>query len=237
MGHILAAAGADFCFLDMEHSGFGIDTIKRVLTGYAAAGVPVFVRPPSKAYHHISRVLDAGADGVCLPMVDDAEQAAEIVSCTRYPPQGVRGIGLQITHDRFAYGDPAAKLAAANRRMCVAVQIETEAGAENVDVIAATPGVDMIWVGHYDLSAAMGIAGRYDHPRYQKVLKAIRAACDRHGVSLGTIAPDVDAGIGALKQGYNFISYATDAWLLRDALRAGIDSMRASLGKPGGKRG
>lgn len=240
MGHILAAAGADFAFLDMEHSGFGIESIKRSLRYYEAAGVPVFVRPPSDVYNHISRVLDAGAEGVCLPMVGSAAQAEAIVACAKYPPQGLRGVGLQLMHDRFTPGVPKDKLAAANRRTCVILQIETAHGVENVDAIAAVKGVDMLWIGHFDLSVSLGVPGQFDHKDYEAAIRRVIKACRDNNLALGMIAGDVDQGIRMMKDGFTCLSYSVDAWLLRDGLKAGIDGLRSGIpakAKTGAKAG
>ena len=233
MGHILAAAGCDFVFLDMEHSGFGIETVKRNLRYYEAAGLPTLVRPPSKAYHHIARVLDAGAEGVCLPMVGTAEEAAEIVDCVKYPPAGQRGIALQVAHDHYTAGVPAEKMRAANRRTCVVLQIESAEGAANVDEIAAVKGVDALWIGHFDLSASLGIPGQFEHKDFRAALRRTVHVCQRRRKSLGIVVANVEQGLSMIKDGFNFIGYSGDVWLLRDALRAGIDGMRSALARRG----
>ena len=86
IGHIAKAAGLDYVFLDLEHSGFGLGDLKRLLVYFQAAGLPVMVRPPSKSGHHISRALDAGAEALLMPMVASAEEAADLVRMMRYPP-------------------------------------------------------------------------------------------------------------------------------------------------------
>lgn len=229
MGHILASAGADFAFLDMEHSGFGIESIKRSLRYYEAAGLPVLVRPPSTAYHHIARVLDAGADGVCLPMVSTAEQAKAIVDCVKYPPAGQRGVGLQLMHDHFKPSVPADQLAAINRRTCVVLQIETAEGVENVEAIAATKHVDMLWIGHFDLSVSLGIAGQFTHKDFTAAVARVSKACRSNNICLGIIAGSVEHGIDLMKKGFTTISYSLDAHLIRDSLRGGIDGLRAGI--------
>ena len=129
LGQIIAAADVDFIFMDMEHSGFGIADVKRAITGFRAGRLPVMVRPPSNAYHHIARVLDVGADGIVMPMVGSAEEAAHIVQCMKYPPMGQRGVALNIAHDRYVPGDTKKGLADAKRQTGFATLIETEAGS------------------------------------------------------------------------------------------------------------
>jgi 2-dehydro-3-deoxyglucarate aldolase/4-hydroxy-2-oxoheptanedioate aldolase len=231
MGHILAAAGCDFCFLDMEHSGFTVDRIKRSVRYYEAAGVPLIVRPPSKAYGDVAGTMDAGAEGICLPCVDSGAEARHLVAMVKYPPEGGRGIGLQLAHDNYRAGDAATKIRAANRRSCVILQIESAKGAENVDAIAATKGVDALWIGHFDLSASLGIPGQFDHPDFRAAVKRTAKACEKHGRSLGILCGSPEHGLDLIRQGFNLIGYSGDAWLLRDALGAGITAMREGLKK------
>ena len=114
IGQILKAANVDFVFIDMEHSGFGISDIKRIITSLRAAELPSLVRPPSKNYHHVARVLDVGADGLILPMVGSVEEAQEIIQHMSYPPSGHRGIALGVAHDGYESKIPAVALPAAN---------------------------------------------------------------------------------------------------------------------------
>jgi 2-keto-3-deoxy-L-rhamnonate aldolase RhmA len=226
MGHILANAGCDFAFLDMEHSGFTLAAIKSAVRYYEAAGVSLIVRAPSKSHDHISRVLDAGAEGVCLACVGTPDEAREIVAAAKYPPAGARGIGLQLAHDDYARGAVAAKLAAANRQTCVLLQIESAEGAENAEAIAAVAGVDALWIGHNDLSASLGIAGQFAHPDFLTAVRRVIAACAKHRRALGMVVGSPEQGLDMIGAGFNLITYSGDAWLLRDALAAGIAAMR-----------
>ena len=235
IGYIFKAAGAQYVFLDMEHSGFGFDTLKQLLRYMEAAALPAIVRPPSRHYHHIARALDMGAEGIMLPMVGTAAEAERIVAHAKYPPHGHRGVALGVAHDRYAPGAPATKLRAANRRVTVFPLVETRQGVENVDEIAATEGVDGIWIGHFDLSTSLGVPGRFDHPDVEAAVDRVARACVRNKKSFGCIVPDVEAGIAAYHTGYDFICYSGDVWLLRETLSRGIDDLKAALG--GRRRG
>jgi 2-dehydro-3-deoxyglucarate aldolase/4-hydroxy-2-oxoheptanedioate aldolase len=212
----------------MEHSGFSIETVKATLKYLEAGGVPALVRPPSRDYSDIARVLDIGADGVVLPLVSTPAEARRIVDCVKYPPVGHRGIGLGLAHDRYRPGVPAEKLKAANQETLVVMQIETEEGAAKVDAIAAVDGVDGLWIGHYDLSASLGIPGQFSHAKFVAAVDATIAACRKHKRSLGILVGSVDDGVKSLKRGFNLLCYSSDAWLFRDALGAGIAGLRAA---------
>ena len=166
IGQILKAAGCEYVLLDMEHSGFGFDTMKQMLRYMQAGDMPAIVRVPSREYHHAARAMDMGAEGIMLPMVGSAKVARELLSYVKYAPDGERGVALQIAHDRYAPGDVKQKLRNANRRCTFVALIETGEGVENVDDIAAIEDVDVLWIGHFDLSVSMGIAGQFDHPDF-----------------------------------------------------------------------
>ena len=219
--------GVDFVFMDMEHSGFEIGDVKRAITGFRAGSLPVIVRPPSKDYHHISRVLDVGADGVVMPMVGNAEEAAHIVQCIKYPPAGHRGVALNIAHDRYVPGDTAKALAAANRRTGFLALIETEDGIRNIEAIAATKGVDCLWIGHFDLSCSLGIPGEFSHPEFKKASVRVQRAARQHNKALGRLAGTPAEAIALHKQGYDLLCYSGDLWVYQQALISGINEIRS----------
>src|SRR5580704_1244812 len=177
IGHILKSAGCDFVLFDLEHSGFGFETVKSAIRYFEAADLPVIVRAPSKEYHHIARTMDMGAEGIMLPMVGTAAEARHIINSMKYTPAGGRGVALQVAHDRYRPGTVKDKFAAANNRSTLFCQIETAAGVENADEIASIEGVDALWVGHFDLSVSLGIPGEFDHPDFTKAIDRVVAAC------------------------------------------------------------
>ena len=104
IGHILAAAKCDYVFFDLEHSGFGIETLKNAIRFFECSGIRVIVRSPSKNYEFISRICDAGAEGIMVPMIKDRDEASNIISNIKYPPIGSRGVALGIAHDNYYRG-------------------------------------------------------------------------------------------------------------------------------------
>jgi len=226
IGHILKAAGCDFALFDLEHSGFGFETVKSAMRYFEAAGLPAIVRVPSKEYHHIARACDMGAEGIMIPMVGTAAEAKAVVDCMKYYPQGKRGVALGVAHDNYRQGPVPEKLAAANERTTLFCQIETAEGAENADKIAAVEGVDCLWVGHFDLSASLGIPGQFDHPKFLKAIERTVAATKKHKKALGRLVPTTDLGIALYKQGFDFCCYSGDVWVLQNALAEAIGKLR-----------
>ena len=231
VGQIAKAGGAEFAFVDMEHSGFGIDTVKRVLRYMQAADLPTMVRPPSKAYNHIARVLDIGAECLLLPMVGSAEETRIILQYMKYAPEGERGIALGIAHDRYRPGVPAEKLAAANAMTACIPLIETRAGIENVDEICALDGVDGLWIGHFDLSCSLGIPGQFEHRDFRAATRRVLAAAKKHNKCCGRMVGSVAEGLKLHREGFDMICYSGDVFLLQAAIQAGIAGIRKGAAK------
>lgn len=227
IGYLMKNAGCDFVLFDTEHSGFHNETIKGALRYFDAAGLPAIVRVPSKEYHHIARALDMGAEGLMVPMVNDADEARAILGCMKYTPDGNRGVALGIAHDNYSGGEVMAKLRAANERTTLFAQIETAAGVDNADAIAGVDGVDCLWVGHFDLSCSLGIPGEFDNPKFTDAIKTTHAACRKHGKAFGRLVPDAAAGVAMFEEGFDFICYSGDVWMFQAALKSGVDDVRA----------
>ncbi|MBV8921361.1 HpcH/HpaI aldolase family protein [Bradyrhizobium sp.] len=226
IGHILRQAECDFALFDLEHSGFSFETVKSATRYFEAAGLPAIVRVPSKEYHHIARACDVGAEGIMIPMVNTAAEAKSVVDCTKYHPDGRRGVALSVAHDAYGLGPVPEKLAAANERTTLFCQIETAEGAENVDQIAAVRGIDALWIGHFDLSVSLGIPGQFDHPNFLKAVERTIAAAKKHRKALGRLVPSTEIGIALYRQGFDFCCYSGDVWVLRDALAAAMTTLR-----------
>ena len=227
LAQILANAGAEFVILDTEHSGVGIETIKRQAAFARGTGLVPMVRVAGAHYHLIAPMLDAGAMGIMVPMVETAEQAAEIAAWCRYRPEGRRGLAFAIAHDDYRGGDHVAAIKTANARTLTIALIETASGIDNVDAIMATPGIDVGWIGHYDLTNSLGIDGEFDHPRYKAAVQALLRACKQHGKAAGFLAGDVETGRRYLDLGIRILCYGTDVAVYQGALKAGLEALRA----------
>ena len=226
IGHILKAAGCDFAFFDMEHSGFSFETLKSAIRYFEAAGVAVIVRVPAQENDMLARACDMGAEGLIAPMISTVAQAQAMVDSVKYFPAGKRGVGLQMAHDNYRPAPVAAALQGANDRTTIFCLIETADGAANADGIAALEGVDGLWVGHFDLSVSLGIPGEFSHAKFTAAMDKIIAAAKKHNKSLGRLVPNTEQGIAFYKQGFDFCCYSGDVWVLRDALAAAVNTIR-----------
>ncbi len=228
IARIIAEAGADFVVFDMEHTGWSVETIRTLIATTRSTAVIPLVRVPATYYDFIARTLDMGAMGIMVPMVESAEQARAIAAAAKYPPVGRRGAAFGVSHDDYTGGDIVAKIASANREGLLLAQIETVAGLASVDAIAATPGIDVLWIGQFDLSISMGIPGQFTNPELIAAMDRVIAACKKHGKVAGIMAPDLATARDLMRQGFRMISYSGDLWVFQSALREALDKVRAA---------
>jgi 2-keto-3-deoxy-L-rhamnonate aldolase RhmA len=231
IGYILKNAGCDYAFLDLEHSGFSMESLKSVLRYTEAAALPSIVGLPSKDSHAISRVLDMGAEGVISPMVESAEEVHAAVARMKYAPYGERAVSAGVAHDKWSSGPLGETLAAANAHGVYFAKIETVRGVDAVEDIAAVDGVDGLWIGHGDLSVSLGHPGEFDHPDFRAACERVIAACQANAKPLGRLVDSIEEGLALCRAGFTFIGYSADAWILRDGLGRAIADMRRGLNR------
>jgi 2-dehydro-3-deoxyglucarate aldolase/4-hydroxy-2-oxoheptanedioate aldolase len=219
---ILEAAGLDFVVIDMEHTGFDAERLADLIGWFKATDVAPFVRVPQALYHFMARTMDAGALGIMVGNVETGEQARSIVNAVKYAPLGRRGVGLGTAHNDYVQPDTAQYLQWANENSTVICQIESPTGLANLDAIAGTEGVDVLWVGHYDLTVAMGIPAKFQDPRFLDALRAVVDAANRHG-KLAALQPgSLDQAEQWLSLGFHFLGWKTDIALYRAQLQKEI---------------
>ena len=223
-----ASAGAEFLVLDQEHSGFTGETLRPVLAAARASDIVPLVRVPSVDPYAIAVALDLGALGVMVPRVETDGEARTVAASARYPPEGRRGFG--ILHVDEHGGDVKRYMKEANDAVLVVVQIESSRAVENLDAIAAVDGIDVLWIGQYDLTASLGIPGEFDHPEFLDALRATVAACDKHGKAAAMATDDLEGGREFLRSGFRCIAFGHDVTLYRLALERGVKGLRESMG-------
>ncbi len=228
VARVVRAAGGEFVLYDLEHSGYGVETLRELLPATNAAGVVPLVRVPDAVYDSVSRALDLGALGVMIPGCESAEEGRQLVEWSRFPPQGKRGFGLLYSDVWEPDGLPAT-MAKANAETLLLVQIETAAGLGAVEEIAAVDGIDVLWIGQFDLTASLGIPGEFDTELYRDAVGRIVAAARASGKHVGMVCASVDDARAMLAAGLTMVAYSFDTWLLERALRAGLDELRAGL--------
>jgi 2-keto-3-deoxy-L-rhamnonate aldolase RhmA len=233
VARLTAAAGAEFTLFDLEHTGYGIDQMRNVLAAARAADTVPFLRVPDAAYDLIARGLDLGALGVMVPAVESADEALLVASSARFPPVGRRGFGL-LMRDEWEPDGIAATIEKVNAETLVLVQIETALGLEAVEEIAAVEGIDILWIGHFDLTASLGIPGDFASARYREAVDRILAAGAGAGKPVGMVCGSPEEGAALVERGFRILAYSIDIVAYEDAIRAGLDGLRGLLASTAG---
>lgn len=184
---VLGLAGFDWLVLDAEHAPNDVTTLIPQLMALKGSHSAPVVRVPTNEPIIIKRMLDIGFYNFLVPFVETAEQATQAVASTRYPPQGIRGVS--VSHRGNMFGTVADYFTQSNNNIAILVQIESQTGVDNVDAIAATDGVDGLFVGPSDLAAALGHLGNAAHPEVQRAIQHIFSSAKKHGKPSGILAP------------------------------------------------
>lgn len=213
---ICAGAGFDWLLIDGEHAPNDVRSILAQLQAVAPYPAHPIVRPVSGDVQLIKQLLDIGAQTLLIPMVETAEQARLLVSAMRYPPVGIRGVGAALAR-ASQWNRVADYLHQANEQMCLLVQVETRLGLENLDAIAAVDGVDGIFIGPSDLSAALGHLGRPSHPDVQQAIETAIGRIRASGRAAGILTTDKAQARSYLSLGCNFVAVGLDGNLLMRA--------------------
>lgn len=185
VGALAAAAGFDWIFVDMEHGAMSVDQASAICIAAQGQGVTPIIRCCRDALFEGTRCLDNGAMGVVVPHIDTPQDAAEMVRAFRFPPLGMRSWGGPPIQYGYRAPDTATAQAETNAHVLLCAMIETPEAVENVEAIAATPGLDSLMIGTSDLTASMGIAGQIGHPDVQAAYARVAEACAKHGKTLG----------------------------------------------------
>lgn len=185
IAYIAKNAGLDFVMYDCEHSNYDMQTLHDGFITLNALGVAGLVRVPNGTREQISRVLDAGATGVMVPMVETAEMAETLVKYAKFQPVGGRGFCSGCANSGYANGNHATVMDASNKAVVAIAQIETKLAIDNVDAIAAVAGIDLLMVGPNDLSISLGIPGELENPIELEAIAKVAAACKKHGKAFG----------------------------------------------------
>lgn len=222
---IMARTGLDWVVVDTEHGALGYKEMLAAIHAVLLTPAVPIVRTTWSDTALIKRALDAGAMGILVPMVmtpNEAEQAAEAV---RFPPKGRRSIGGLAA--QTLHGDDY--FTAANEQILLAVQIEHKDAVELAEEICRVEGVDLVFVGPYDLAASMGLLNCpfKDHPNWQEAVQAVLSAAGRAGKPAGIHASSAEEASGYLRQGFQFVAVSSDAQLLRSAVESIVAELKS----------
>ena len=224
---ILGYAGFDWILVDGEHAPNDFQTFITQLQALKGSSSAPFVRPQWAEPIMIKRLLDIGFYNFLMPCIDTPEHAMAVVAATRYPPQGIRGIGVSHRSNKFGYVTDYFNQI--NDNITIAVQIESLIGIENAGRIAAVEGVDCLFIGPSDLSAALGHFGKLDHPDVVRAMERILAAAKEHGKATGILAPVEKDARRYLEMGMTFVAVGGDTGIFRAATKSLCDRFKGGV--------
>ncbi|MGI8477422.1 MAG: HpcH/HpaI aldolase family protein [Thermomicrobiales bacterium] len=222
---IMALAGHDFLWFDMEHAMFDWETLLNLVQMSLVCGITPLVRATDLSYPLVARAMDAGAQGIIIPRVETRKQVEQAVSYVKYPPVGRRGAGGE---GRYGYERKGVKAAVeeANAESMVIIQVETMLGLENLDEMAQVPGVDVVCVGPQDLSIALELPGDREHPRFIEAVQHVITVCARRGVASGMVEREAANFRLWHDLGARFFACNTDANMVAQAAARDVETLR-----------
>lgn len=229
IAQIAQSAGFHGLYVDLEHSTLGLEQVGNICQAALSVGVAALVRVPEGDESLIPRTLDAGAVGVIIPHIADAKHAGQVAAAARFAPEGNRSVSPTLPQLHYRKWPAAEARAALNRQTLVIAMIESNEGIENIDEIAAVPGIDILFVGTNDLCAQWNLHGQFDHPKVEQAYMAVAAACRKHHkhFGVGGLAARPDLVRKCIANGARFAMAGNDLQFIIDgatAARRGIVS-------------
>lgn len=227
VAEIMAQAGFDWLGIDMEHSVIGIESVQPLIQVIELSGCVPLVRLSHNDPVLAKRVMDAGAHGAIVPGINSVEEAERAVRSVHYPPHGERGVGLARAQGYGARFEEY--LREVEAYAVVIAMIEHRNGLDNVERIAKVPRIDALFIGPYDLSASLGIPGRFDHPLMIEARQRVVAAARHASVAAGVhvVHPSPEEVRQRLREGFTFIGYGVDMIFLGEQTRQAAQQLRA----------
>lgn len=219
VAEVLSRAGFEWLAVDMEHTDISLESFCGVARGMHGRGIIPLARVRENDVLAIRQVLDAGAQGVIVPLINSAKEAETAVKAAKYPPQGIRGFAFCRANN---WGTDFDKYAAeANQNMAVIVMIESRQAVENINEILSVAGVDGVFIGPYDMSGSYGVTGQTSHPDIVKACRTVSVACKKHGKSAGLhiVRPDEKLIKDTIDDGFTFIALGMDTVFLDETAR------------------
>lgn len=229
IAEIMAKAGFEWLVVDMEHSVITLDIAQQLIQVIEGCNIIPLVRVGENNPNIIKRVMDAGAHGVIVPMVNTREEAEAAVSAVKYPPLGTRGVGLARAQGYGAGFDEYA--ATVNEESIVIAQIEHIDAVNNLEAILSVKGIDGCIIGPYDLSGSLGVPGKFDHPDVLRAIEKVEQTCKERRVALGfhIIQPNYRLVLESISKGYTFLAFSLDILFLGNSCREQMTKLKESL--------
>ena len=223
-----AAAGFDYVFIDLEHGTFDLETVQDMIKVAIDNGITPIVRVAEMLYSLICRLLDAGAQGIILPRVEDPKLLEQAISWMRFPPVGIRGYGINPTMIGYESRSFPEIIEHLNLNTVSVVQFETVQALERADELLSVPGLDIMMVGPADLSIYLGVPGQMDHPRLISAIDKLIEQCVAHNVVPGIQTRSTDMAKFWAERGMRFVGAGAEHGLLLEKAKEAVGTLRSA---------
>ncbi len=225
---LLGLAGFDFVIVDREHGSIDLKDTENLIRSGAATEISVVVRSPDCDPPSLSKPLDFGAAGLQVPQVSSVQMAVNAVRASKYHPLGMRGLQPYVRSASYRAYDTQEYLARANDETVLIVQVEEMAGTQNLQAILQVEGVDIAFIGPYDLSQSLGIPGQVKDPRIYEAMAEAVALAGKAGKKIGTYCDDVETAQEYRKLGVSYLAVGIDAGIFLSGARSLVSRLRAT---------
>ena len=224
---IFAAAGYDFVFIDMEHGNYSMETVADLIRGCKSVGVAPVIRVPHLETHFISRVFDAGAEGIMVPMTSHREQAERIIQFSKYTPLGMRGFGNQTGQTDYKALKTLDFMKEANEHTLIIAQIETKEAIDNIEEILDVKGIDVGLIGPNDLSISLGTVDQMESDVMNQAIGRVVEVAKKKKKASGIHVGNISMIRNWRSKGMTVLAYSTDIAFMYNASKSGLDQLKA----------
>jgi len=222
-------AGFDFIILDTEHSSYDIAGCEPLVRASDAAGYPALIRVPENKPTPVAKALEYGAQGIVVPHVSSAEEAEKAVKHAHYAPIGVRGAAPTVRAAHYGKIPWPEYVAQAKAETMVVLQIEGKEGIENLDAIMAVSGVDVLFIGPFDLSESLGISGQLDHPLLLGTVGEVVQRAKAKNIALGIWMPTPEQAGPWIERGVQLITVASNDMIFFKGCKSYVEQVKAQI--------
>jgi 4-hydroxy-2-oxoheptanedioate aldolase len=227
---IMGYAGFDFVILDLEHGPNSVQSLQNLIRAAQIGNVFPIVRVKEEPRSVIGEVLDIGAGGIQVPQITTAEEAWRVLQLAKFAPEGMRGVCRFVRAADYSCADRFSYFKAANEAFVV-LQLEGEKALHNLDDILRVPGIDIVFIGPYDLSQSLGVTGEIDHPRVVEVTRQIVAKCLSKNIVVGTFVEDLESARKWTELGIGYVCYSVDAGIFAEKCRELVHGFKSQVNK------
>ncbi|MEA3313281.1 MAG: aldolase/citrate lyase family protein [Caldisericota bacterium] len=223
---IMGFAGFDFVIIDEEHGPISIESAQNMIRAAESVNITPVIRVSNNDEALILRALDIGAQGIEIPQINSKYDAERAVKSVKYSPQGERGVCRYVRAANYSSMDKFKYFKYANEETMIIAHIEGVEGINNLDKILSVPGIDVIFIGPYDLSQSLGIPGEVNHPLVTEKMKEVVSKCKENKIAVGTFADDAETARSWISLGVQYMSFSVDVGILYEASKNVIKQLK-----------